>query len=119
MARPRIGMTSGCKVGCCSQAPAGDRVLPARRYADVAVDNLTRWDFTEKAAFTSHPRFTFAASAATLEHPHSLGIIRRLTRLLPHRGSLADHRPMAKADFHTKPQDPAVSPTDEVNHEPK
>ena len=55
----------------------------ARRCADVAVDNLTRWDFTEKAGFTSHPRSTFAASAATLEHPRSLGIIRKLTRLLP------------------------------------
>jgi hypothetical protein len=61
----------------------GSALGPARRCADVAVDNLTRWDFTKKAGFTSHPRSTFAASAATLEHPHSLGIIRKLTRLLP------------------------------------
>ena len=27
-----------------------------------------------------------------LEHPHSLGIIRKLTRLLPHGGLLADYR---------------------------
>ena len=71
------------------------------------VDNLTQWDLTEKAAFTSHPRYTFAASAATLEHQHSLGIIRKLIRPLPHRGHSLTTDRMAKADFHTKPQDPS------------
>ena len=34
------------------------REAQARGYADVGVDNLTRWDFTEKAGITSHPRST-------------------------------------------------------------
>ena len=43
-----------------------------------------RW----KAAFSSHPRPSFAASAEILEHPQRLGIIRKLTPHLPHGGPL-------------------------------
>jgi hypothetical protein len=42
----------------------------------MAIDNLSLWHSTEKAAFSSRPGSTFAVSAAILEHPRSLGIIR-------------------------------------------
>ena len=50
----------------------------ARGPDDVLIDNRSSVDLTGEAAFNSHPGTTFAASTASLEHPHSLGIIRRL-----------------------------------------
>jgi hypothetical protein len=50
----------------------------ARGPDDVLIDNRSSMDLPGEAVFNSHPGTTFAASTETLEHPHSLGIIRRL-----------------------------------------
>ena len=49
------------------------------RLCAVMIDNRSSVDLTGKAVSNSCPGTTFAASTASLEHPHSLGIIRRLT----------------------------------------
>jgi hypothetical protein len=45
------------------------------------IDNRSSVDLTGEAVFNSHPGTTFAASTASVEHSHSLGIIRGLTCL--------------------------------------
>ena len=59
---------------------------PSARLVNVEVHNLSWWDLPWKAAFSSHPRPSFAASAAILEPPYPL------TRSHPLRT-----RPMARA----------------------
>jgi hypothetical protein len=55
------------------------------------IDNRSSLDLTGEAAFNSHPGTTFAASTASVEHPHSLGIIRELTCLSGTQAILSEH----------------------------
>jgi hypothetical protein len=79
---PRSGPRGAPTSGADASGSAGVCIARARRKhaaSECPVDKLSWWDLTEKAAFSSHPRSSFAASAAILGHPHPLGIIHKLT----------------------------------------